>query len=285
MAVQCHDCQFGGIFCETDAGDIPICIQRELHCTCHVWFDIVGTYFNFGIRISCFRVFIGIFARIIFQGIDVGRLSCKYRERVGGNFRLIETDKSNHGIVRTEFQCAVKSKLFFIYPVGNTVQHFIAFAVFGYLAFAVAVEQFHEENVVVTNKGHLISVGRENRNLLRTAVWQLFYYIVYLAVQISLQTIYIVYCRIGTAVDWSCFGCDKQFATVRRKTVTVELLERTFAGGSGVEQHFHRFTCFERVFDNLSLIRIHLRIVLPVSRDRNNAWNSLRNKFPGYNLF
>ena len=67
-----------------------------------------------------------------------------------------------------------------------------------------------------------------------------------------------MYRRIRVAVDRSSFCCDKQLAAVRSKTVTVEFLERTFAGGSGIEQHFYRFTCFERVLDDLRLIRIHL---------------------------
>ena len=66
--------------------------------------------------------------------------SGKYRESIRGNFPFVETDESQHLAVGTEFQGTVKCKLFFVYPVGNAVQHFIAAAVFGHLTFAVAVK-------------------------------------------------------------------------------------------------------------------------------------------------
>ncbi len=53
---------------------------------------------------------------------------------------FVETDESQHLAVGTEFQGTVKCELFFVYPVWNAVQHFIAAAVFGHLAFAVAVK-------------------------------------------------------------------------------------------------------------------------------------------------
>ena len=103
--------------------------------------------------------------------------------------------------------------------------------------------------------------------------------------KIPLQAIYIMYCCIRVAVYRHCFCCNKQFAAVRSKAVAVELLEWTLAGSSRIEQHFYRFTCLERVFDDLCLIRIHLRIMFAVSRNRDDTRNVLRDKFSGYDFF
>ena len=81
-----------------------------------------------------------------------GCLSGKYRERVGGNFRLVETDKSNQRIVGAEFQSTVEAELFFIHPVGNTVDYRILFAIFCDLAFPVAVKQLNKKYVIVAYK-------------------------------------------------------------------------------------------------------------------------------------
>ena len=91
--------------------------------------------------------------------------------------------------------------------------------------------------------------------------------------------------RIGMTVDGSCFGGNEQLTAVRSKAVAVELLEWTLAGSSRIEQHFYRFACLERVFDDLCLIRIHLRIMFAVSRNRDDTRNVLRNKFSGYDFF
>ena len=91
--------------------------------------------------------------------------------------------------------------------------------------------------------------------------------------------------RIGMTVDGSCFGGNEQLAAVRSKAVAVECLERAFACGSGIKQHFHGFSRFEGVLDDLCPVRIHLRIMFPVSRDGDNAGNILRSELARYDFF
>lgn len=88
----------------------------------------------------------------------MGSLSGKKRERIGGNIFLVEADESQHLAVGTEFQRTVEGELLFVNPVGDAVQHLVLFSVFCHLAFAVAVEQFYKEDVVVAYKSHLIAV-------------------------------------------------------------------------------------------------------------------------------
>lgn len=88
----------------------------------------------------------------------MGGLSGKKRERVGGNIFLVEADESQHLAVGTEFQRTVEGELLFVNPIGDAVQHLVLFSVFRHLAFAVAIEQFHKEDIVVAYKSHLVAV-------------------------------------------------------------------------------------------------------------------------------
>ena len=45
----------------------------------------------------------------------------------------------------------------FVDPVGDAVDDFVELSVLRHLALGVVVEQFHEEEVVVANEGHLTS--------------------------------------------------------------------------------------------------------------------------------
>lgn len=68
-----------------------------------------------------------------------------------------------HGIIGIEFQGTVETELFFVYPVGNTVQYTVQLAVFSHLRFAVAIQKLYQEDVIITDKRHQVSVRREYR--------------------------------------------------------------------------------------------------------------------------
>ena len=120
---------------------------------------------------------------------------------------------------------------------------------------------------------------------MRAAVRKLFHNVVDFTVQIALQAVDVMHSRIGMTVDGSCFGGNEQLTAVRSKAVAVECLERAFACGSGIKQHFHGFSRFEGVLDDLCPVRIHLRIMFPVSRDGDNAGNILRSELARYDFF
>ena len=158
MAVQCHDGKLVGVLGKADAGNIAVCIYRHVYLAGHFRLDVEGVYGHFGIYFSRFRIFVSILSRILLERGEVGGLSGKKRERVGGNIFLVEADESQHLAVGTEFQRTVEGELLFVNPVGDAVQHLVLFPVFRHLAFAVAVEQFYKEDVVVAYKSHLVAV-------------------------------------------------------------------------------------------------------------------------------
>ena len=172
MTVQCHDGQLVGVFGKADAGNVSIRIQRKFHCAGDVRFDIISAYLDFGIRISGFRILVGIFTRIVLQSINVGCLSGKYRKRIGRYCRFIKTDVSDLRIISTEFQRTVKTEFFFIHPVWDTVDNRVLFTVFGNLAFTIAIKQFHKKDIVIADKSYHCSVRRKDGDLLRSAVRQ-----------------------------------------------------------------------------------------------------------------
>lgn len=70
---------------------------------------------------------------------------------------------------RLRNQTAIGGKFLFIDPVGQTVNDFVELAVFRHLHLCIAKEQLNKEEVVAPGKGNDVSIGREKRNLLRTA--------------------------------------------------------------------------------------------------------------------
>ena len=215
MAVQCHNGKFAGIFREADAGDISVCIYRKLHGAGHVRFDVVRTYFYFRVRVSGFRILVGVFSRIIFQRSNLRCFSREHRKRIGRNFRLVEADESNHGIIGTELQGAVETELFLIHPVWDTVDNRVLFTVFGNLAFTIAIKQFHKKDIVIADKSYHCSVWRKDGDLLRSAVGQPFNNVVCRnSLIISFQRVDIMYSCIRMPVNRSRFRSNKQFLTV-----------------------------------------------------------------------
>ena len=87
--------------------------------------------------------YIDVYKRQLERG-EVGGLSGKKRERVGGNIFLVKADESQHLAVGTEFQRTVEGELLFVNPVGDAVQHLVLFSVFRHLAFACLLYTSYE---------------------------------------------------------------------------------------------------------------------------------------------
>ena len=60
------------------------------------------------------------------------------------------------------------------------------------------------------------------------------------------------------------FSSNQQFLTVGRELITVEVLEVTFACSAYIENHFYFLACFERVFNDLRAVGVHLRVVFAI---------------------
>ena len=158
VAVQRYNSQFVRIMCKADARNISIGIHRYLHFTCHFRFNIKRMYRHFRVSFSGLWIFIGVISRILFESCDMRIASCKDGKTVRGDLCLIKTDISNHLAVGTEFQCTVEGELFFIYPIGNTIQYGITFTILCHLTFTVTIQEFDQINVVIPHEGNHSSI-------------------------------------------------------------------------------------------------------------------------------
>ena len=159
MAVQCHDGKFFRIGSKLDTWNVSVFVERQIHFTCNVALDIVCVYTDFRIHFAGFRVFVFVSSRISGILALFGGHTFVPREAEHGNLTLVEADIGNHFAVGTEVESAVERELFFIYPVGDTVQYLIVFTVLCNLRFAVAEKQLHKENIVVAYESNLEAVG------------------------------------------------------------------------------------------------------------------------------
>ena len=129
----------------------------------HVRFDVVRTYFNFRVRVSGFRIFIGIFSSIVFSASNSRCLSqVKHRKRIRRTSDYVEAGWKQSWYYRHWIKGTVETELFFIYPVRNTrwEPYFACRSVT--LTFAVAVEQFYEKYIIVTYESDIVPSGEKD---------------------------------------------------------------------------------------------------------------------------
>lgn len=160
-------------------------------------------------------------------------------ERVGGNFRLVETDKSNQRIVGAEFQSTVNRTLLHTPSqeyrwLPNSVCHLL------WPGFRCAVKQLNKKYVIVAYKCNHGTVRRKDGDLLRSTVRQPFNNVVCRnALIISFQRVNVMYSCVWMPIYRCRFSSNQQFLTVGRELVTVEVLEVTFACSAYIENHFY----------------------------------------------
>ena len=71
---------------------------------------------------------------------------------------LVGIHELGHFIMARVFRIRVEKFYIFFDPWFSLFRHLVLFPVFRHLAFAVAVEQFYKEDVVVAYKSHLVAV-------------------------------------------------------------------------------------------------------------------------------
>ena len=268
MTVQGHNGKLVGIRGKLDAGDIAVFIKRKVHLTGHAAFDIKRMYGYFRIDFARLRIFISIGTRISGVIRALGRHSFIPREVEHRHFAFVETDVGNHFAIGTEIKGAVEAEFFFIYPIGNAVQHLVVFSVLSDLRFAIAKEQFYKEDVIVAHKSDLESVGREEGHLLRPVLRERFYRVVS-------HIINIIFRRERTPVNGFRLGLDENQFLVGRHDVIIECLDRAIACGFYIEDSFYLLSGLERIFHNPFPVGTDLCVMFSVQH-RFNAINVLR---------
>src|SRR5574344_599357 len=158
MAVKSQYGQGIGILGELYSGYVAIGIDWQVHFADNMALDVECVYSWSGIRHSCYRIFVFITAGIIGERFQFRIHSFIEWKRKGRNLAFIKADKSNHLTVGTKVIGTIVTKFLFVHPIGYSVQYSIFLSVCSDLAFTVIEEQFHQKDVIITDKGNAISV-------------------------------------------------------------------------------------------------------------------------------
>ena len=158
MAVQCEDGEFGRVAGEPDARDVTVGFEGQFHRADHTRLDVERLYADSGVCGAGHRILIFITARI-FRILLLGRMAAFVPwegERI--HFAFIVADPCYHRVVGIEVERAACAELLFVHPIGDTVDDFVEFPVFGDLAFAVIEQQFDQEQIIVADETDKIAV-------------------------------------------------------------------------------------------------------------------------------
>ena len=249
LAVQSHDSQLIRISCERDPGNIAIRFYRYFQ-----FFDIFRCYAvrmnrYFRVALSSFRIF-----EIVISGIQAVAV---HLHGIFGHFTFIETDISQIFAVRRPGHQVRNGKFFFIYPIGNTVQHLIQFTVFSYLYFGIEIKLTNPYIVIHHISTHT-SVRRVSRN-------HLFIFRIGQRFHIVTPYVIIVNHRFErTAVNRLCVPPNQHMMACTTDIIAVKIIKRTFTGRPGIEQSVYRITCTIGVFNDHTTVFIHCRIMLAI---------------------
>ena len=258
LTVQRHDSQLVGIGSKGNSRNIIITFHRHFQ-----FFDIfcryavrVNRYFR--ILLACFRIFEIIISRI--QSVT------PHLHGIFRHFAFVETHISQIFTVGRPGHQVSHSEFFFIYPIGNAVQYFVQFTVFGNLYFRIIVKLTNPYIIIHDISTHA-SVRRISRNhLLVLRIGNRLY--------IVTAHVIIVHHRLErTTVNRFGFPPNKDMMAGTADIVSVKIIECGFTGSPGIEQCVHRITCTIRVFDNHTPIFIHCCIMFSI-RQRPHFTNS-----------
>jgi len=257
MTVQGRDGQYVRIISEMDTWNIAVHIERKIHLTSHSALDVESMDGHFRVVDSRHRILVFISSRIDRVFVKRGLQALVPREGIHRYLAFVEADVSQHGSVGTEVEGTVETEFFFVHPVRNTVQDMIELAVLGHLRFAVAEEELHEVDVVVTYESNLVAVRREQRHLLRSTVREWFNSVVAYIEDV-------IHGGKRTAIDRLRFCLDENLRFIGRQDVVIETLQGAVACRLHIEDGSHFLTGLEGVFHNLFSVTADLGIMFPI---------------------
>ena len=170
VAVERNDSQFVGLRRELDAGHVAIGVERQFQGARHAVLDVEGHHRHVAVLGTGHGVFVAELAGILVVGLQGGVSSFVFLDGVDRHGRFVVAHPRQHFAVGGEVEAAAGGELLLVHPVGDAVEHLAPFAVLRDLAFGVAEEQFHHEEVAFAGKGDEVAVGREDGSLLGAAV-------------------------------------------------------------------------------------------------------------------
>ena len=170
MTIKGHHRKFVRIARCYNARDVSFFWEWHSKLSRCTTFEIIAMHRNRGVLRSSDGIFIVVGARIFGIFVITWRLSFKHLHTIHWYFRFIVAHPAQHLTIGCEIERSIGRKLFFIHPVGDTIDDFIALTIFGYLRFSITIEEFHHKEIVIAHKCYNISIGRKTRGHLRSTI-------------------------------------------------------------------------------------------------------------------
>ena len=229
MAITfCHHQAVGGLAID-DFGDIIIGIHRHIHRFQRAIFHIIAHHTHLRVLATGFGILIIVSSGI--KAIFLDRIACSviHLHRIHRHARFIPSYKRKCQIVGSPGKRIEQSKFFLIHPIGNTIDYFIHFAVFGHRHHASVIE-FFDIDVVLMHKSHHTSIGRECGYLFTTLIAELGHLIM-------TNFIHIVVGSKRVAIYRLHIGIEQYFALIFRHHKSAEVLHIAVACSRCIKHH------------------------------------------------
>ena len=159
MTVHREDNDAIGRSSRSDSWHIAIGFNGNLQLVSLSALNIKAPRRNDGVVFAGFGILISVGSGVYFIGFQRGVTTHKHLQGIFLDLSLIVFKPAKHATVGRETEGTAGGELFFVDPIGDTVDDFTLFAVFCDLTFSIVVEEFHEEDVVVSDESNLITVG------------------------------------------------------------------------------------------------------------------------------
>ena len=127
---------------------------------------------------------------------------------------LIEAHPAKHGTIGIERKRAVETELLLIHPVGNTVDDLVLYSILGYLTLCIVIQKFYEEDVIVADERHLLTVVAPHGNLLRTVVGEFLQ-------ESGFNIVNVIYCGKRMTVDSLCLCLNQHLLSIRTQDIII----------------------------------------------------------------
>ena len=257
MTVHRHDGHLRRIACGLDTGDIAVGIQRHIDLARLMRLDIIAEHTDLRVHLSRHRILIGIVAWVLRIVAELGIQPLEQLHGVLLDGAFVITDPYDLPRIGREDHRATGRELLFIDPVGYAVDNLVLLSVSSHLTLCVVIEQLHQIDVILPDKGNLITVGREDGRLLGPAVTQRLQLVVPDAVDI-------IGGRERVAVNRLRVSLDQHPRAVRTQDIVVHLVDPRPSGCGGIEEHTLQLACTEGAYLHPFAVIAHLSVGLPV---------------------
>ena len=262
MTVQCENSNLRRIAGGLNTGDIPISIQRQFNPSCLMRLDVETMHADLRIRLTRNRILIGVSPRILSIVQLFRSQSLVQLQGILLHVRFVVANPDNLLRIGREHHRRVRRELLLIYPIWNTIEHLVKLTVLRHLALRIVIEQFHQIDIIVSDKGNLVAVGRENRCLLGATITQRFQLVVP-------DIIDIIDSRKRTAINRFRLRLDQNPTAVRAHDVVVYPIHLSASGCCSIEENAHLLTRSERITDDLLAIVTDLGIGFAIGHGSN----------------